>query len=289
MATIKLNGQIITSISGSLKQCSLLLKGKPFGKGRPALPSQKLRRHTMSKKQAISQSHGKRLKDHPSKIKWQDGKYCACDAYLLADWLWRRQRICREEWRHAVKKPGLTGYDLWIMEATYLAKLGLYFPEHPSNSGGWSRKAAIPGHTYQPPADCVSAPPQIGNFFKRAWWTLERKKLHWLAFYGVNPACFPGHMIIDETWAYWHYDPKNPDTTALFKHRFDNFASAHKINNPLWPERSTGLLEIFIKTTRGTIFVYQQDRMQLDGLDLAALHYCTHTPNTPYQAAGQWE
>ncbi len=289
MATIKVDGQIITSISGPTAHLSHILKGKPFNAARSALPAISRRSLSLTAHQKLSRTHGKRLKENPRKIRWQDGKFCACDAYLIADWLWTRRGFSRDLWRKAVKKPGITGYDLWIMEACYLAKQGRYFPDVPSGSGGWSKYAAIEGRKWKPPADCVPAPRDIGNYFARAWTTAQANKLAWLAFYGIDTVNFPGQMIIDPAWAHWHYDPKHRHRTVTFRHRFDNFATAHKIWNPISPRRCSGIIEIYVKTTKGTLMIYQQDRTQKDGLDRATVARCAHWRSGHYLARGPWE
>jgi len=54
-------------------------------------------------------------------------------------------------WRRAVKKPGITGYTLWMKECLYLWGRGESSPLKPSISGGYTREKAIPGGPYPAP------------------------------------------------------------------------------------------------------------------------------------------
>lgn len=59
----------------------------------------------------------------------------------------------KQVWRDAVKKPGISGYTLWMKECLHLWGKGEYAPDVPSISGGYTYEKAIPGTTYPPPSD----------------------------------------------------------------------------------------------------------------------------------------
>jgi len=102
-----------------------------------------------------------RAKKHfpdPGRTMWYRWNSCECMAYAVADYLWIENLIDRRLWSRNVKKPGINGYALWIKEATAAARQGLYLPDYPSKSGGYSTDKIVPGHTWQPPADCIKPP-----------------------------------------------------------------------------------------------------------------------------------
>jgi len=51
----------------------------------------------------------------------------------------------RASWRAGIKRRDLTSYTLWMKEALYLGNLGLYLPDRPGPSGGYSPASAIEG------------------------------------------------------------------------------------------------------------------------------------------------
>ncbi len=44
----------------------------------------------------------------------------------------------KQVWRNAVKKRGMSGYNLWMKESMALAAQGFYLPDVPSPSGGYA-------------------------------------------------------------------------------------------------------------------------------------------------------
>lgn len=81
---------------------------------------------------------------------------CPCKSWTHADWLWSHGFVDTDQWRKAVKRPGMSGYDLWMREAVHLASQGHYFPHMPSISGGWSASKCVLGFDYQPSALCIN-------------------------------------------------------------------------------------------------------------------------------------
>jgi len=66
--------------------------------------------------------------------------------YAVADRFWQMMpRSERQEWNAAVKRPYLTGYQLWMKEAMSLFARQEFAPDHPSISGGFTTHKAIPG------------------------------------------------------------------------------------------------------------------------------------------------
>jgi len=81
--------------------------------------------------------------------------HCPCKAWKHADWLYANGKVDATAWRKALKRPNMSPYDLWMRECMACFSKGLYAPDHPSISGGWSRDKITPGHTYQPSAECI--------------------------------------------------------------------------------------------------------------------------------------
>ena len=75
-------------------------------------------------------------------------------AWAQADLWYRLQnRAWRKMWHDALKKPALTGYQLWMKEALIHINAGLMAPDYPGPGGGWSCRADHPG------IDTVGCPP----------------------------------------------------------------------------------------------------------------------------------
>lgn len=77
---------------------------------------------------------------------------CPCQSWKQCDWLY--QMMTEEQrlvWRKAIKKPHMSGYDLWMKECVSLSVKGKNPPDLPSVSGGYSTALAIPGTTWLPP------------------------------------------------------------------------------------------------------------------------------------------
>ncbi|MBA7540040.1 hypothetical protein ES705_32329 [subsurface metagenome] len=83
-----------------------------------------------------------------------------CKQWQHADALWVSQPDAwRQTWRDALKKPGMSGYDLWMKEALTLCSQNKYLPDEPSISGGWSTSKVVPGETWPPPGKAPPKPP----------------------------------------------------------------------------------------------------------------------------------
>ena len=81
---------------------------------------------------------------------------CACQAWQKADIEW--QRMSENEkanWRAAVKKPGMSGYHLWMSETVWAYNQGISTTGLPSQSGGYRYSHIKKGYVYFPPDDCV--------------------------------------------------------------------------------------------------------------------------------------
>ncbi|MBA7658680.1 hypothetical protein ES703_66639 [subsurface metagenome] len=61
----------------------------------------------------------------------------------------------RKQWRDAVKKPHMSGYDLWMKEGLHHGNRILPPPDEPSNSGGFTPGPLNPGSRFPPPPDFV--------------------------------------------------------------------------------------------------------------------------------------
>ena len=71
---------------------------------------------------------------------------CKCFTYcdLLYQGFTPAERL---KWRQALKKPGLSPYDLWMSECLTLTTKRQHPPDVPSISGGWSNKKCLEGST----------------------------------------------------------------------------------------------------------------------------------------------
>jgi hypothetical protein len=79
-----------------------------------------------------------------------------CCVFKYVDAIWQRLSPAeRAPWFAAVKKRGISGYDLWMSEQLYLALHAQYLANGPSISGGFSPRKAVPG-TIWPPPPCLT-------------------------------------------------------------------------------------------------------------------------------------
>ena len=75
-----------------------------------------------------------------------------CCVFKYVDAIWQRLSTAeRAPWFAAVKKRGISGYDLWMSEQLYLALHAQWLADGPSISGGFSPRKAVPGKTFPPP------------------------------------------------------------------------------------------------------------------------------------------
>ncbi len=91
----------------------------------------------------------------PTRARTRRPASCDCESWYQADNLYSVGKVPSNTWRSALKANGLSGYDLWMKEAESLARAGHYFPDVPSASGGYTVDRVVPGHTYQPPHECI--------------------------------------------------------------------------------------------------------------------------------------
>jgi hypothetical protein len=59
-------------------------------------------------------------------------------------------------WRKAVKKHGISGYNLYMLECVACFVAGNYAPDCPSISGGYGYKKITPGAYFPPPSETLS-------------------------------------------------------------------------------------------------------------------------------------
>ena len=85
---------------------------------------------------------------------------CPCKRFTAADWRWRMLSPAdKKMWDAAVKRPALSGYELYMKEALTLAGRGENWPDCPSVSGGFSCNHLIPGADPPTDAQIGEAPP----------------------------------------------------------------------------------------------------------------------------------
>jgi len=104
----------------------------------------------------------------------------------------------RKAWRQAVKAPQMSGYDLWMKEATSLMHQGYRPNQTPSHSGGFSNRRLSPGHTLPYPkcSEAIS--------LRRLWLLFIHKS--------DNPAT---HSLYRIHWTY-SQPPPYPETSPDF-------------------------------------------------------------------------
>ncbi len=85
---------------------------------------------------------------------------CACWAFQFCDLIY--QGFTPEQkaaWRDALKKNGMSAYDLWMKECLPLVNDGQNPPDNPSVSGGYTGNDAAPGTQNPLPDDSPCLPP----------------------------------------------------------------------------------------------------------------------------------
>lgn len=131
---------------------------------------------------------------------------CSCQAFKYLDLQY--QGFSDEEktkWRRAVKKPGLSGYTLFMSEGLYLLTKGKCFSGEPSISGGYNAKKAIEGYKYFPPEACIFRNPdqacmeaaaQIADWYWNDWNQWHRDKWN----DDVRNSRFTGYTLMVWEW-----------------------------------------------------------------------------------------
>ncbi len=85
---------------------------------------------------------------------------CPCAAWKLADATWVGMTEAEQQvWIDALKKPGMSGYDLFMKEAVTCMIAGNNSPITPSISGGWSTTKVKCDGPIPPPEACIDEPP----------------------------------------------------------------------------------------------------------------------------------
>ena len=283
MATIKLQNQIITSLSGSLGHCASVMACKPFGITVPGQTARDAQTKILRRKARRSMMYGQRRRKRPKKIRYHDQAFCACDAYLVADWLWCKGMIDKQLWRRAVKKSHMTGYDLWIMEACALAKQGFYLPDVPSVSGGYTTWRAVAGSRWQPPADCVQAPKKVYLYLSKYYSDPLYRNLKTVAYWGHDPDWKRPPETILEVEFRWYWDPWDGDEYISCRKEWDGASTAITLTNPFWPYFTRMQFEQIFTNVSGAQITYQHHD-QGDGF----LKDIWSSPRGFFQAAGPW-
>lgn len=99
-------------------------------------------------------------KKHSKDVHRTEKQKCPCEAFTAADLSYQKMSDPdRLTWKKALKKPGMSAYELYMKEAiSALINSGRY-PECPSVSGGFSCSSVIPGYPIQDPDFIGHAPP----------------------------------------------------------------------------------------------------------------------------------
>ncbi len=134
-----------------------------------------------------------------------------CAQWRTADALWVSQpESWRQMWRDALKKPSMSGYDLWMKEALTLCSQNKYLPDEPSISGGWSTKKVIAGVTWPPEGKTPPVPPPPPPDYYNCWaCPLGSYSTFYARLLPDTPGCryhqlFPWHNIqVTDFECYW--------------------------------------------------------------------------------------
>lgn len=99
---------------------------------------------------------------HPPPGPPPPGPPCPCAVFRLADSSWKTLTPAQQQaWNNAVKKPGRSGYMLWMKESMVCMFQHGLFPQldNPSPSGGFSTIALNPDNELPCPPIIGAAPP----------------------------------------------------------------------------------------------------------------------------------
>lgn len=113
---------------------------------------------------AIKETKPHKPADRPD----DDPRNCPCKAFKSCDAQWVAMTEAQKAvWIGAVKKPGMSGYDLWMKECLTCYNDGLPSPGEPSASGGYSTSFVNCSGGVNPPvigkAPPPPPPPPYGN------------------------------------------------------------------------------------------------------------------------------
>lgn len=282
MATIKIAGSIVTSISGSLGSIHAAMRRKPLDKVSVADPGIPAKRMRIQPRVEPPLRQAKRHIPDFARDYWYNGERCECMSYTIADYLWLSGKIDRAEWNAGVKIHGITGYGLWIKEATAAARLGRYYPDHPSISGGFTTDHVEPGVRFQPPADCLPrlAPELDISATLFAWGPPYR--IHHLRFdWWYTPWNWPYHPLHRFTIR-WFYKLDDPTVSV----QMINPSPGDIVLNPDYPEQAaTNINAIIISEPGIRADYYWPDVYPFHPWILFSMR---QSPYGPYEAAGDW-
>ena len=115
------------------------------------------------RKGAGIRSTGRILANHPRKKHGSVFQVqCDCSAWQECDRLYMEMQIpVRQVWKEAIKAPNTTAYTLFMKECVSLTTSGLFAPDFPGPSGGYTTGEAIEGDTNPPPNICLPPVPPL--------------------------------------------------------------------------------------------------------------------------------
>jgi hypothetical protein len=96
---------------------------------------------------------------------------CSCQAFKYLDLQYQGfSQAEKDKWRQAVKKPGLSGYTLFMSEGLHHLTKNIPWSGEPSISGGYSHDRPMPGHRFVPPVACVLRSYSATCLETCTWW-----------------------------------------------------------------------------------------------------------------------
>ncbi len=108
--------------------------------------------------------HARAKRTHKTATEKTDFQKCPCEAFKKCDKKYQQLSLQqRAPWRAAVKKPHISGYNLYMKECVSLLIKEENFPDCPSVSGGYSCMFAQGGET-SPPAPIIGQAPPPSEF-----------------------------------------------------------------------------------------------------------------------------
>ncbi|MBA7536907.1 hypothetical protein ES705_29172 [subsurface metagenome] len=98
---------------------------------------------------------------HTDKSEWHQ---CPCKAFTLCDKHYQQMNSDeKKKWKDALKKPGMSAYELYMKECLCSLIGNGHFPYKPSQSGGFSCRSLIPGPE-TPPGDWIGHIPPVTRY-----------------------------------------------------------------------------------------------------------------------------
>ncbi len=99
-------------------------------------------------------------RQHKTQTHRSPAQKCPCEAFTACDLAYQRMSAAAKKiWKDAIKKPGISAYELYMKEClATMIKTGTY-PDGPTDSGGFSCRLVTPGLIAAPEGFIGQVPP----------------------------------------------------------------------------------------------------------------------------------